>query len=163
MTPHEMVILLAFLGGVGLGVLVHKTHFCAMGAVSDWVNIGDKGRLHAWLVAIAVALIGAQILSAWPVSESGGLGAAPSLVPLERSLYRSPQLFWLGHLLGGLLFGIGMTLAGGCGNRNLVRIGGGNLKSLVVFLVFATVALATLEGLLAECGEMHSDARRGEM
>lgn len=143
MSPAETAILLAFFGGMALGALVHRTNFCTMGAVSDWVNIGDTGRFRAWMVAMAVALIGVQVLDAWPV---GGA----SVLDIDRSLYRSPQLLWAGHLLGGLLFGIGMTLAGGCGNRNLVRLGGGNLKSLVVFLVFAVVAMATLEGLLAE-------------
>jgi len=47
---------------------------------------------------------------------------------------------WPRYILGGLLFGVGMTLASGCGNKTLVRIGGGNLKSVVVFLVMGAGA-----------------------
>ena len=41
----------------------------------------------------------------------------------------------LASLAGGLLFGIGMTLASGCANKTLIRVGGGNLKSLMVLVV----------------------------
>jgi hypothetical protein len=47
------------------------------------------------------------------------------------------------------LFGFGMTLTGGCGQRNLVRFGAGNLKSFVVIVVLGIVAHMTLGGLLA--------------
>ena len=113
-----------------LGAVVNKTNFCTMGAVSDWVNIGDTGRFRAWLLAIAVALLGVAVL------ESQGLVRADGAFPP----YRAGQLIWAENLLGGFLFGIGMTLASGCGNKCLVRIGGGNLKSIVVFAVIAVIA-----------------------
>ena len=113
-----------------LGVVVNKTNFCTMGAVSDWVNIGDTGRFRAWLLAIAVAVLGVSFL------EPAGLVDAGAAFPP----YRSGQLIWAENLLGGILFGIGMTLASGCGNKCLVRIGGGNLKSVLVFLVIAVIA-----------------------
>jgi uncharacterized membrane protein YedE/YeeE len=68
---------------------------------------------------------------------------------MSQAIYLSPNLGWLGHLVGGLLFGIGMTLASGCGQRTLVRVGGGNLKSLVVFLLLGLTAYMTMRGLLA--------------
>ena len=113
-----------------LGIVVNKTNFCTMGAVSDWVNMGDKGRFRAWLLAIAVAVLGVTI------AESAGLINADSTFPP----YRASQLIWAENLLGGILFGIGMTLASGCGNKCLVRIGGGNIKSIMVFLVIAVIA-----------------------
>jgi len=113
-----------------LGAIVNKTNFCTMGAVSDWVNIGDTGRFRAWLFAIAIALLGVTAL------ESAGLVNVSAAFPP----YRGAQLIWAENLLGGILFGIGMTLASGCGNKCLVRIGGGNIKSIVVFAVIALVA-----------------------
>ncbi len=113
-----------------MGAVVNKTGFCTMGAVSDMVNMGDTGRMRSWLFAIAVAMIGVVIL------ESRGLVNASDAFPP----YRASQLIWAENLLGGLLFGIGMTLASGCGNKTLVRIGGGNLKSLVVFAIIAVIA-----------------------
>lgn len=113
-----------------MGAVANKTNFCTMGAVSDWVNMGDMGRFRSWLLAIAVALIGVVLL------EMAGLVDADNSFPP----YRSGNLVWLENLLGGLLFGIGMTLASGCGNKCLVRIGGGNIKSIFVFLVIAVIA-----------------------
>ncbi|MCF6255429.1 MAG: YeeE/YedE family protein [Gammaproteobacteria bacterium] len=113
-----------------LGVVANKTNFCTMGAVSDWVNMGDLGRIRAWLLAIAVAMLGVVIL------ETMGLINADAAFPP----YRNSQLIWAENLLGGVLFGIGMTLASGCGNKTLVRIGGGNFKSVVVLVVIAVIA-----------------------
>jgi uncharacterized membrane protein YedE/YeeE len=119
------------------GAIANKTNFCTMGAVSDWVNMGDKRRLRAWFLAIGVAIIGAQTLQAIGYFD------------LSKSIYLTPNFGWLGHLLGGLLFGIGMTMGSGCGQRTLVRVGGGNLKSLVVMLMLGITAYMTLRGLLA--------------
>lgn len=113
-----------------MGALVNKTNFCTMGAVSDWVNMGDTGRLRAWLFAIAVAMLGVAIL------ETSGLVKLAATFPP----YRANQLVWAENLLGGLMFGIGMTLASGCGNKTLIRIGGGNLKSIMVLAIIAIIA-----------------------
>ncbi len=134
---NEKVALAAFLLGLLFGAIGQRTNFCTMGAVSDWVNMGDKNRLRAWLLAIGVAILGSGYLQ-W----SGR-------IDLQQSIYLTPKLGWLGHLLGGGLFGVGMTLASGCGQRTLVRLGGGNLKSLLVFLVLGITAYMTLRGLLA--------------
>jgi len=113
-----------------LGMVVNKTNFCTMGAVSDWVNMGDTGRLRAWLFAIAVAMLGVVILE-----QMGMVNISASFPP-----YRANQLVWAENLLGGLLFGIGMTLASGCGNKALIRIGGGNIKSIMVLVIIAIIA-----------------------
>jgi uncharacterized membrane protein YedE/YeeE len=113
-----------------MGAVVNKTNFCTMGAVSDLVNIGDSGRFRAWLLAIAVAILGVTILETLGMVDLSG-----SFPP-----YRAGQLLWAEHLLGGFLFGIGMTLASGCGNKCLVRIGGGNLKSIMVMIVIGVIA-----------------------
>ena len=131
------VALWGFLGAVIFGAVANKTNFCTMGAVSDWVNMGDKNRLRAWFLAIGIAIIGAQLL------QAGGY------VDLGQSIYLTANFGWLGHALGGLLFGIGMTLGGGCGQRTLVRVGNGNLKAFVVMLVLGITAYMTLRGLLA--------------
>ena len=125
----------AFATGLIFGATAQKTHFCTMGALSDVVFMGDYRRLRAWFLAIAVAILGTQALHA--------LGH----IDLTQSIYLSPNLGWLGAILGGLMFGFGMTMAGGCGNKTLVRIGGGNLKSIVVFMVMGITAYMTLRGL----------------
>ena len=118
------------------GAVGNKTNFCTMGAVSDWVNMGDLNRMRMWLLAIGVAVLGASGL------QLGGV------VDLSKSIYPGPNFTWLSYIVGGFLFGIGMTLGSGCGSKTLIRIGGGNLKSLVVFLVAGIAAYMTLRGIL---------------
>jgi len=130
---HVAVLGAAFAVALVMGVVMAKTNFCTMGAVSDWVNMQDMGRLRAWLLAVAVAA-GALL-----VLELAGLVTLP---PNTQPPYRTPQFSWLRYLVGGFLFGIGMTLASGCGTKTLVRIGGGNLKSLLVAAMIAAVAYA---------------------
>lgn len=131
---HHQVLLLALLVAIALGAAMHKARFCTMGAVSDWVNLGHKGRLGAWFFAIAIATGGVLSLEAADVVavQNKSLGTFPP--------YRTAQFAWLRYLLGGAIFGVGMTLAGGCGSRTLVRLGSGSLKSLVVFVVTAIAA-----------------------
>src|SRR6185503_17290428 len=100
----------AFLLAFIFGAVGHKTNFCTMGAVSDWVNMGA--------------------------------------LDLSKSLYPGPNFTWLSYLVGGFLFGVGMTLGSGCGSKTLIRIGGGNLKSVVVFLFAGVAAYMTLRGIL---------------
>ena len=119
------MLIIAFCITFVMGAIVNKTNFCTMGAVSDWVNMGDKNRLRSWMLAIAVALIGVLIL------EATSLASIDSTLPP----YRSEGFAWLRFIVGGLTFGIGMTLASGCGNKTLIRIGGGNLKSIVVLII----------------------------
>jgi len=117
--------------GFILGYVVNKTNFCTMGAVSDLVNIGDTSRLKAWFLAIAIAILGVTILEL-----VGAINVNDSRIP-----YRNSVLFWPRYIVGGIMFGIGMTLASGCGNKILIRIGGGNLKSIFVLLIAGLMAL----------------------
>jgi uncharacterized membrane protein YedE/YeeE len=68
-------------------------------------------------------------------------------VDLSKSIYPAPRLLWLSHIVGGFLFGVGMTLGSGCGSKTLIRIGAGNLKSLVVYVFLGLAAYMTLRGL----------------
>jgi uncharacterized protein len=119
------------------GALLQRTHFCTMGAVSDLINLEDSTRLRMWALAVGVAVIGFQALVAF-----GGVQAA-------NTVYAQPRMPVLALALGGWLFGVGMVLASGCGSKTLVRIGGGNLKSLVVLIVMGVAALAMMRGVPA--------------
>ena len=128
---------LAFAVGAVFGLVANRTSFCTMGAVSDIVTMGDWTRMRMWAMAIAVAILGTTALQ------------LAGLLDVSKSIYTSSKLLWLSHLVGGLAFGIGMTLASGCGSKTLIRIGGGNLKSLVVFAFLGISAYMTLRGLFA--------------
>jgi len=142
-TIHLQVLGLVFLGAVVLGAVANKTNFCTMGAVSDWVNMGDTSRLRAWLFAMTVALLGVMILE----------GAGKLVLPADTfPPYRTGNFAWLRYVLGGVLFGIGMTLGSGCGNKTCVRIGGGNLKSVVVLAIASIAAYYMLWGDIGGVG-----------
>jgi uncharacterized membrane protein YedE/YeeE len=123
--------------GIVFGAVANRTNFCTMGAVSDVVNMGSWGRMRMWLLAIAVAILGTTALQ------------LAGLIDLGKSFYARPNLTWLSYVLGGFLFGVGMTLGSGCGSKTLVRVGTGNLKSLVVFVFLGIAAYMTLKGLFA--------------
>src|SRR5215471_7333425 len=128
---HVVVIVSAFAIAAVMGAVMNKTHFCTMGGVSHWVNIGDTGRMRAWVFAMAVALAGVLLLEA-----TGTVNLGTEIFPP----YRAAGFPWPRYLVGGLLFGSGMTLASGCGTRSMVRVGSGNAKSLVVLVVGAVAA-----------------------
>ena len=125
----QLLIYIGILGFI-LGFVVTKTNFCTMGAVSDWVNIGDLSRFKSWMLAAAIAILGVAILSFLSFFDIND-----SRIP-----YRNSLLAWPRYIIGGLMFGIGMTYASGCGNKVLIRVGGGNLKSLVVLIIAGIMA-----------------------
>ena len=131
------VLWAAFIVSMLFGAIAQRTHFCTMGAVSDIVNMGDWTRMRMWGMAVGVAMIGFYALAAFGLIDPG------------KTLYASNRFIWLSALVGGLMFGFGMVLASGCGSKTLVRIGGGNLKSVVVFVVMGVAAFATLKGVTA--------------
>ncbi len=128
-----------FIIGLATGFVVHRTNFCAMGAVSDIVSFSDWRRMRAWILAMAVAMLGAQTLHL--------LG----YVDLTRSIYLNGNLplSLSGVIIGGLVFGFGMVLAGGCPGRNLMRVGNGDLKAMLVMFVLAWAANLSMKGILA--------------
>lgn len=131
------VLWAAFVLAVAFGAIAQRTHFCTMGAVADIVNFGSWARMRMWVLAMGVAVIGFNLMVALGWVEAG------------KSIYAGARLIWLSHAVGGLLFGVGMVLASGCGNKTLIRIGGGSLKALVVFCVMGLSAYATMRGLVA--------------
>ncbi|MBX3636175.1 MAG: YeeE/YedE family protein [Rubrivivax sp.] len=136
--PSNLVVGGGFALAFVFGAVASRSNFCTMGAVSDVVNMGHWGRMRMWLLAIAVALIGTNLLF------------YAGLIDLPKSIYMRPTLNWLSLLLGGVLFGVGMSLAGGCANKNLLRVGGGSLRSLVVLTFLAISAYMTLKGLFGQ-------------
>ena len=132
---HQQMLLAIFAIAAVMGALVNKANFCTMGAISDWVNMGDTGRMRSWLLAIGLAMGGLLLLEVL-----GQVQLPDNTFPP----YRTANFAWLRYLLGGALFGVGMTLASGCGNKTLVRIGGGNLKSLVVLAIACAMAYLML-------------------
>ena len=128
---------LAFALAFVFGAVAYRVSFCTMGAITDIVNFGDWRRMRMWLLAIAVAIVGTAAL------QSAGL------IDTAKTIYTNSKVPWVSHLVGGFLFGFGMTLASGCGSKTLIRAGAGNLKSVIVLMFLAAAAYMTLKGAFA--------------
>ncbi|MDB5750051.1 MAG: YeeE/YedE family protein [Ramlibacter sp.] len=131
------VLAAAFVLSFVFGAIAQRTHFCTMGALSDAWNMGDTNRLRQWALAAGVAILGF-----WALVALGQLDPA-------KTLYSASRWIWLSAAVGGLLFGVGMVLASGCGSKNLLRVGSGSLKAVVVVVVLGLSAFATLKGITA--------------
>ena len=126
----------AFLLSMVFGAVTQRSNYCTMGAISDIVNFGDWTRARMAIASVGVAIIGV----AW-LKVSG-------TVDIGKSFYVAPKLVWLSHIVGGLCFGFGMTMAGGCGSKTLLRVGSGSLRAFVTILMMGVVAWFTLRGIL---------------
>ena len=126
----------AFVLSFVFGAVAQRSNFCTMGAISDAVNFGDWTRARMAIASVGVAMIGVALLK------------STDCVDIAKSFYVAPKLIWLSHIVGGLAFGFGMTLASGCGSKTLIRVGAGSLRALVTLLVMAVFAWFTLRGIL---------------
>ncbi|MEN8167515.1 MAG: YeeE/YedE family protein [Pseudomonadota bacterium] len=122
--------------GLLFGVVSQRSRFCVVAAASNLVLLRDYRYLHAYLAALGIALLGTGLLETLQWVDIGA------------SSYRNASLNWLGALGGGLVFGMGSILAGGCASRTVVRAAEGNLGALASLLTFALVGMATLFGVL---------------
>ncbi|WP_299861793.1 YeeE/YedE family protein [uncultured Hoeflea sp.] len=123
-------------GGV-IGFAARRSHFCTMAALERHWYASDDGQLRAWALAALTALIATQVL------------AATGAVDVTQSFYLTEPLPLAGAIVGGLMFGFGMALVGTCGFGALVRLGGGNLRALVVLTGLGLAALAAQRGVTA--------------
>ena len=133
---YSQTLIWFFAIALTFGALANKTNFCTMGAVADWANFGDLNRMRSWVLAIAFTVIGVGVLEYLGMLDMSLTTSNETSTPP----YRFTNFVWLRHLVGGVMFGIGMSLASGCGNKTLVRLGEGNLKSLVVLLMITASA-----------------------
>ncbi|WP_349768741.1 YeeE/YedE family protein [Rhodobacter sp. NTK016B] len=135
---YGMMAALVGLGaGIVLGLSARLGNFCTLGALEMAAYGGDQRRLRLWGIVLAVAIAGTY------------LGAQAGMIEIGETFYH--QIAWLpmASVVGGLIFGYGMALAGNCGFGALVRFGGGDLRSLVVVVVMGIFGFITLSGPLA--------------
>ena len=114
--------------GAIFGMLVQHYRFCMVAATGNYILIKDNRQLLAFIAALLVAITGTQILE------------FTDTVDIASSSYRNSQLDWFGASLGGLIFGIGAVLAGGCATRTLIRSAEGSLSSIIALLFFMLFA-----------------------
>src|SRR3954469_22162006 len=106
-TPDNASVVtgLAFALAFAFGAVAYRVSFCTMGSIVDIATFGDWRRMRMWLLAIVVAITGTALLQ------------AAGLIDTAKTIYTSARVPWLSHIVGGFLFGFGMTLASGCGSK----------------------------------------------
>ncbi|WP_299846709.1 YeeE/YedE family protein [uncultured Roseovarius sp.] len=137
LSDTTLVALFGFLGGAVLGLAARLGRFCTLGAIEDYLYQGSDIRLRMWFLAIGVAGLATFSL------------AAADALDLSRTLYHLLPFSPVASIVGGLLFGYGMSLAGNCGFGALARFGGGDLRSFVIVLVMGISAYFMQSGALA--------------
>jgi uncharacterized protein len=133
-TAREVSVLFALALGALFGLLAERTRFCFRRSL---VGNDRKAATGVWLTALAVAVLGTQA------------AVAMGWIGFDTHRFMDSELPVLAIVAGGLMFGAGMVLTRGCISRLTVLGGSGNLRALLVLLVFAVVAHATLKGVLA--------------
>ncbi len=135
--PGVLAALVGLSAGAVLGLAARLGDFCTLGALESAAYGADQRRLRLWGIVLGVAIIGTFL------AEALGLAA-----PTE-TFYHTIGWNPFASVIGGLIFGYGMAMAGNCGFGALVRFGGGDLRSLVVVVVIGIFAFVTLSGPLA--------------
>lgn len=123
--------------GFAAGFTVQRARLCTFGALEDALIGGNWRRLRAFGVSLAIAIAGTQLL----ILAGGFDPTATTYVPGRVAL--------AGIIAGSIMFGLGMALVGTCAFGSLVRLGTGDLRSLVTLLIFGLAAYAVLRGALA--------------
>lgn len=132
-----LVAFIGLAGGIVLGLAARLGRFCTLGAIEDYLYGASDHRLRMWGVAIGTAMV-----LSFGLMQAGILNAPET--PYLRQGWNP-----LGHVLGGLLFGYGMALAGNCGFGALARLGGGDLRAFVIVVVMGIATYVTMSGPLA--------------
>lgn len=124
-----------WLFGITFGFILQRSRLCFASGFRDLFLLRDGGNLRGILVGLAVASLGFALIEARAVPTPGN-GALPDgahLMPVS-----------LQFAAGGLFFGVGMVLAGGCVSGTLYRIGEGYVGSWVAMLgIIGGLALST--------------------
>lgn len=140
---------LMVLAGFGIGFVMHRSRLCFARAIREPFMTAEGLMTKAMIVAILVGTLFGSILL-----QKGTID--PYVAISTR--------FWLGSLVGGLIFGVGMVLAGGCASGSLWRIGEGHLKLVVVLFFFAwigSIASGVMSQLGVTSGELDLDFMDG--
>lgn len=132
------VTLVGFASGIVLGLASRIPRFCTLGAIEDALYGGNRDRIMMWPMAIGTAVAVTALLSSF------GLAA------IEGSVYLRFEFSLSASVTGGLMFGVGMALAGNCGFGALARVGGGDIRSVLIVLAIGIAAYMAAVGPLAE-------------
>jgi uncharacterized membrane protein YedE/YeeE len=133
-----MTLSLGVLIGLAFGYALQRGRFCVNSAFRDALLIRDGTLLGTWALAVAIQLLGLQLL----------------LASTELFIPDVPPLWPAANALGGFVFGMGMVLAGGCASGTCYRAGEGMLGSLLALLGFGLMTVIVDVGALRPLQEL---------
>ncbi|WP_397544583.1 YeeE/YedE family protein [Roseovarius salis] len=137
LSDASLMALAGLFGGILLGLAARLGRFCTLGAIEDFLYQHSSIRLRMWFLAIGTAIIGAYGL------------AATGRMELAQTTYLAAGWSPVATVMGGLIFGYGMSIAGHCGFGALARTGGGDFRAFVIVLVMGISAYVMQSGPLA--------------
>lgn len=116
---------LFWLFGLAIGFVLQRARFCFVSAVSNCFLFRDTRLLEGVMAGLFIATIGfsAIMYQMMPEPGPGFIRSGALVTPFGWHL-----------LLGGVMFGFGMLLAGGCIVGNLYKIGEGAVSAVVAFV-----------------------------
>ncbi|APW65462.1 hypothetical protein LPB137_06185 [Poseidonibacter parvus] len=132
----ETVNILALLLGTVFGMVAQKQQFCFSGSVKDFILTKSTRRGSSVVMAMIVAIIATSLLSSY------------FEIDLTETVFFKEDINYFIIIFGGALFGIGMMLADGCGNRQLIKFAQGDSNSLITIIFIGIFAYATTKGIL---------------
>jgi len=116
---YTLILITSLACGLAAGFLLHRSDFCVTGMFRDFFLFRDLSMLRVLVLMIVVSMAlvhGARALGLivhYPFPLLGAMSVT--------------------NILGGVLFGIGMVLAGGCVVGTLYKMGSGSVLSAVAF------------------------------
>lgn len=141
LSSGQVSALIGLLTGLVFGIFAQQSRFCLRAACVEFWR-GQIGKKFAiWLLTFGAAMLATQYFVETGMVDTG----------LIRQLNNVGSMS--GAIIGGLMFGSGMVLAGGCASRLLVLAATGNIRTLVAGLVVTIVAQASLRGGLSPLRE----------
>jgi uncharacterized protein len=125
MASSDRLLAVFWLFGLAFGFVLQRSRFCFASAFRDLFLLGDARVMKGIIAGLAVATAGFTVLMARLLPEVGFGSLPPGATVLPLGIHT---------VVGGVLFGIGMVLAGGCTSGSLYRAGEGYVGSMVALL-----------------------------
>ncbi len=137
----QISVLIGLLTGLVFGIFAQQSRFCLRAACVEFWRGQTGEKFAVWLLTFGAAMLATQysIEAGW--IDTGQVRQLNNVGSMS------------GAMIGGLMFGVGMVLAGGCASRLLVLSATGNMRTLVAGLVVTVVAQASLRGVLSPLRE----------
>lgn len=120
------------ISGLLMGLICQRSRFCIVKAFRDPFMTGESDGSVGVMAGLVITLIGFTAIKYF------GVGVGETIRAREMSWVF--EQFWLRGLLGGFIFGIGMTVAGGCAVGTLWRVGEGQVKLWMSALGFLLIS-----------------------